>query len=532
MILLLTWLVVIITAVLLYFRSVYSQLSKQGVNHLPTIPVFGNLMWMVMKQEHFVDTLGRCVKAFPDDKIVGHYDMVSPILVVLDVDTVKRITVKDFEHFVDRRSFTSSFDPIFGRGLLLLHGDEWKAMRSTMSPAFTSSKMRLMVPFMEEIALEMIRVLRGKIKDSGKPYIDVEAKSVMTMYANDVIASCAFGLNVNSQASDHEFYVNSQAITKFKFSAFLKVLFFQCLPSVAQKLKMSLVPRECSDYFSNVVLTTMKDREKNKVVRNDLINILMEVKKGQLTHEKDDAEADAGFATVEESHIGRKQHNYEWTDSDLIAQAALFLFAGFDTVSTSMSFLLYELAVNPDVQDRLLQEIREYDEKNHGKIDYNVVQSMTYLDMVVSEGLRLWPPAAVVDRVCVKDYNIGRPNEQATKDLIIHTGQAVAISPWLFHRNPKFFPEPAKFDPERFSPENRHKIQPFTYFPFGLGPRNCIGSRFALCEIKVILYLLIREMEVYPFEKTIYPPQLSKDRFNMHLEGGAWVRLRVRPEKS
>ncbi|XP_021193424.3 cytochrome P450 9e2 [Helicoverpa armigera] len=532
MILLLTWVVVIVSAVLLYFRSIYSQLSKQGVNHLPTVPIFGNILWPFLRKEHFIDTLMRAVNTFPDDKIVGHYDMVTPVFIICDVDAIKRITVKDFEYFVDRRSFTSSFDPFFGRGLLMLRGDEWKAMRSTMSPAFTSSKMRLMVPFMEEIALEMIRVLQEKMRASGKPYIDVEAKDMMTRYANDVIASCAFGLKVNSQESDHEFFVHSQTITKFTFLRILKIIFFRCLPNLVQKLKMSLVPRESSDYFSSVVLTTMQDREKNNIVRNDLINILMEVKRGQLTHEKDDADTDAGFATVEESHIGKKQHNYEWTDSDLVAQAALFLFAGFETASTSMSFLLYELAVNPDVQDRLLQEIREYDERNRGKIDYNVIQSMTYLDMVVSEGLRLWPPAAIVDRMCVKDYNFGRPSPNATKDLIIREGQGVGVAPWVFHRNPKYFPEPTKFDPERFSPENRHKILPFTYFPFGLGPRNCIGSRFALCEIKVMLYVLIREMEVYPFEKTCYPPQLSKDGFNMQLQGGTWLRLRVRPDKS
>ncbi|XP_050560869.1 cytochrome P450 9e2-like [Spodoptera frugiperda] len=530
MLLLLTWVVVIITAVVLYLRQTYSYLRRDGINHLPTIPFFGNLFWVMFQKEHFVDLIAKVTNAFPDDKIVGNYDMMTPILIIRDLEMLKRVTVKDFEHFIDRRSFTSELDPMFGRGLLLLHGDEWKAMRSTMSPAFTSSKIRLMVPFMEEVCLDMIKVLKQRIKDSGTSYYDMECKEVMTRYANDVIASCAFGLKVDSLTADSEFYVNSKAITKFTFWRFMKVMFYRLFPSVAGMMQLSLVPKETTDYFTNVVLGTMKNREQNKIVRNDMINILMEVKKGQLTHEKEGKDADAGFATVEESHIGKKPHNYEWTDTDLVAQAALFLFAGFDTISTAMSFILYELALNQDVQERLVREIREYDAKNNGKLDYNSIQNMTYLDMVVSEGMRLWPAAPFMDRVCVNDYNIGRPNKEATKDLIIRKGQCIVIPAYALHRDPEYFPNPTKFDPERFSHENRDKIVPFTYLPFGLGPRNCIGSRFALCEVKVMLYLLLRDLKLTTCDKTPVPARLSKNGFEMLIYGGAWVRLSVRTE--
>ncbi|KAJ8729800.1 hypothetical protein PYW07_016838 [Mythimna separata] len=524
-----TWLAVAITALVLYLRHAYSKLSRAGVNHLPIVPFFGNQFWVIMQKKHVTDYLMKIMTTFPDDSIVGHYDLLTPMYLVRDVEAMKRITIKDFEHFVDRRAFTTTSDPLFGRGLLLLQGDEWKAMRSTMSPAFTSSKIRLMVPFMEEVSKEMINVLNEKIKDSGNLYIDVDTKDLMTRYAIDVIASCAFGLKVSSQKEDNEFYTNSQNIAKFTQRP-LRMFFCKYFPKVAQILNISLVPRESRDYFTNVVLGTMRDRAKNNIVRHDLINILAEVKRGQLTHERDGEDKNAGFATSHES-IDKKQHNFEWSDSDLVAQAVLFLFGGFDTVSTTMSFLLYELAVNPDVQDRLAQEIREHDAKNGGKMDSNTVQDLMYLDMVVSEILRLWPAVVVADRRCVKDYNFGRPNSQATKDLIIKKGEAVVISPWSFHRDPKFYPEPGKFDPDRFSPENRDKITPFTYIPFGIGPRNCIGSRFALREIKVMAYLLLREMEVYPYERTCFPAELAKDDFNLALKGGSWVRIRVRPQK-
>ncbi|KAJ8728456.1 hypothetical protein PYW08_016841 [Mythimna loreyi] len=525
-----TWLAVAITALVLYLRQVYSKLSRAGVNHLPVVPFFGNLFWVLMRQEHITDHLRKIVTTFPNDRVVGHYDLMTPLYLVHDVEAVKRITINEFKHFVDRRGFITVNDPLFERGLLLLQGDEWKAMRSTMSPAFTISKIRLMVPFMEEIGKEVINVLKEKIKDSGKPYIDVDTKDLMTRYASDVIASCAFGLKVSSQKEDHEFYTNSKVIAKFTERP-LKIFFCKYFTQLAKIMKVSLVPQETRDYFANMMLSTMKDRQKNNIVRHDLINILVKVKRGQHIRDGDEEDNNAGFATSTESDIDKKHHNYEWSDTDLVAQAILFLYAGFDTVSTTMSFLLYELAVNPDVQERLAQEIREHDAETSGKIDYNTLQDMMYLDMVVSEVLRLWPCVTVVDRRCVKDYNFGKPNSQTTKDLVIRKGETVLISPWSFHRDPKFFPEPTKFDPDRFSPENRDKIIPFTYIPFGIGPRNCIGSRFALCEIKVMAYLLLREMEVYPYEQTCFPPELTKDDLNLTLKGGSWVRIRVRPQK-
>uniref|UniRef100_A0A2H1VED6 unspecific monooxygenase n=1 Tax=Spodoptera frugiperda TaxID=7108 RepID=A0A2H1VED6_SPOFR len=147
-----------------------------------------------------------------------------------------------------------------------------------------------------------------------------------------------------------------------------------------------------------------------------------------------------------------------------------------------MSFLLHELALNPDVQERLVQEIKEHDEKNGGKVDFTSIQSMKYMDMVVSEVLRLWPPFVMFDRECTRDYNLGKPNDSASREFVVRKGIELWIPTYAIHRDPQYFPDPDKFDPERFSDENKHKIKPFTYTPFGTGPRNCIGK---ICSLRV-----------------------------------------------
>uniref|UniRef100_A0A2A4JDS7 unspecific monooxygenase n=1 Tax=Heliothis virescens TaxID=7102 RepID=A0A2A4JDS7_HELVI len=530
MILVLVWVAVLIAVVVLYLRQVYSKFSRYGVKHFKPVPLFGNMARIFFRLDHFIDDVMRLYNSFPEERFVGRFEFVNELVMIRDIELVKKITVKDFEYFLDHRSIFSSSDSFFSRNLFSLRGQEWKDMRSTLSPAFTSSKMRLMVPFMVEVGDQMMVSLRKKIKESENGYIDIECKDLTTRYANDVIASCAFGLKVDSHNdTDNEFYAMGKLSSTFNFRQMLMFFLLINAPKVAKFFKLDFLSEASKKFFRNLVLDTMKNREMNHIIRPDMIHLLMEAKKGKLTHEEIKSDdVTAGFATVEESAVGQKEITRVWSEDDLIAQAVLFFIAGFETVSAGMSFLLYELAINPEVQERLAQEIKENDAKNGGKFDFNSIQNMQYMDMVVSELLRLWPPGIVLDRVCTKDYNLGKPNKNAEHDFIIRKGTGIGIPAYAFHRDPQFFPNPDKFDPERFSEENKHNIQSFAYMPFGIGPRNCIGSRFALCEIKVMAYQILQHMELSPCERTCIPAKLDTETFNIRLKGGHWLRFRPR----
>lgn len=152
----------------------------------------------------------------------------------------------------------------------------------------------------------------------------------------------------------------------------------------------------------------------------------------------------------------------------------LFFLAGFDSTSGLLTFLIYELCVNPEIQQKLYEEISEIDRKLDGKpIAYNDLKELKYLDQVVSESLRKWPITHLIDRLCVKDY-VCKYDENTEfrfeKDVVLF------LPIYAFHHDPNFFPDPEKFDPERFSDENKHNIKSGTYLPFGTGPRNCIGK--------------------------------------------------------
>lgn len=192
--------------------------------------------------------------------------------------------------------------------------------------------------------------------------------------------------------------------------------------------------KDAADFFIKVFSETIKYREENNIERNDFVELLLQMKnKGMLTFK------------------------------EIAAESFIFYVGGFHTSASLMNFILYELAMNQDVQTKLRNEIVNNLDENDGKLSYDSLNEMKYLDMVVSESLRKYPPINVVTRKCTKEYKI--PNSS----LVVPKGTQVTIPVYSLQRDPKYFPEPEKFDPERFSDENVQKIRPFTYLPFGKG---------------------------------------------------------------
>lgn len=178
--------------------------------------------------------------------------------------------------------------------------------------------------------------------------------------------------------------------------------------------------------------------------------------------------------------------------------SAAFYVAGFETSATAQSFALYEMAKNQEVQDRVKSEICEMLAKNDGKMTYHgIIHEMPYLDQVINETLRIYPILAVLDRECVNPdgYSL-----EPFSDFKIPRGMPVYIPIFPMQRDEKYFPDPMKFDPDRFS--DKGTVTPFTHMPFGIGPRICIGERLAIFNLKMAIVKLLREFRVEKAEST------------------------------
>ncbi|KAH0821408.1 hypothetical protein GEV33_001383 [Tenebrio molitor] len=182
-----------------------------------------------------------------------------------------------------------------------------------------------------------------------------------------------------------------------------------------------------------------------------------------------------------------------------------------------MTFALYEIATNPDLQEKLRNEINSVLANHDGKLTYAAMMEMSYMENVLYETLRKYPPLPFLTRECTKDYIV--PNTT----IKIKKGDSVAISVQALHNDPEYYPDPEKFDPERFSEENKKKRPDFTWIPFGAGPRHCIGLRFGMLQSKVGLTELLKNYRIKLSNKVQLPLQMDKQSFISSAEGGVWL---------
>lgn len=442
---------------------------------------------------------------------------------------IKRLTIKDFEYFENHRSMIEEgTDELFGNSLFLMKGEKWRDMRASLSPAFTGNKMRQMFDLVSVCAEDMVNFLHEESK--GVDVLNKEIKDMFMRYTTDVIATSGFGVQTNSlRDKDNEFLRAGRNVIDFSsLKSTVKIFILHAFPRLAKALNLQYIEKSVRDFFIPVVFDTMETRKRNNIFRPDMINMLMEMRQdGAVSRSKDDGiDQDAGFAIVEESHIGRKVVKRKYTDMELLGQSFIFFFAGVESTSNTLLFTIYELAMNVDIQNKLFEEIQTMNVNIDGtRITYDLLHKMKYMDQVISETLRKWPPFGLADRVCVKDYLYDDGNGRKFR---IEKGTSVWIPIYGLHHDKQYYPHPDQFNPERFSDEYKKKIVTGSYLPFGMGPRSCIASRFALMEVKAILYYLLLHFSVEVCDQTIIPPRYKKSPVAVTLEHDLFLGFRPR----
>lgn len=295
--------------ILLYFTYLryLSYFSKQDVKYIRGWPLVGSMLDLFRGKSSFAELFQNFYNAFPNERFFGIYEMAgAPVYIIRDPELIKQITIKDFEHFVNHRSSVGeSSDSLLSRSLFLMRDKRWREMRSTLSPAFTGSKMRLMLSLVNECAQKFSAHLLTE--SEGKPKV-YDLKDLFTRFASDTIATSAFGLEVNSLRDRvNEFFTTGVAVTNFGGAQALKFFGYSSIPAVMDFFKVKFFSDDQTKFFRDLVHGNMSYREQNNIVRHDMINLLMEAKKGNLHHtsQDDTAEKDIGFATVQESEIGK-----------------------------------------------------------------------------------------------------------------------------------------------------------------------------------------------------------------------------------
>lgn len=527
------WIVLVLLYLLYKWCTAgHDYFRKRGIPFEEPLPLVGNLLSMILGRESIVDITKRSYYQFKGSKVFGFFNFNQKVYIVTDPEIIKRITIKDFDHFVNHDTIISHLDRLFAKTLFGMHDQKWKDMRATLSPIFTSSKLKTIFGLLSNHAQDFVQHFETKAGSDGKNDIDV--LEIFARFTADGIATAVLGFEGDCVKNENSFLYQKVKDILRDFAGpvgGLKFILGNTFPKLYKALNMQITSDRTVEFFKRVIIDVMKERDREKITRPDIIQLMMQVKKGQLqSKENEDAnvrELD-GFAAHEELSLKSNVKNLqEIVDDDeyWIAQGILFFIAGFETTSNLLQSITYNLAKNPAIQEELYHEVNEVTSTLNGKqVTYEALHKMKFLDMVVCEGLRIQPPAPQMDRCCSKDYTMDLGNG---KSIEIKKDDVIFLPFYLLHHDSKYFPNPEEFDPHRFSDENRNSIVTGSYLPFGLGPRACIGSRFALMEAKLLLFNVIANFRIVPSPKT--PAKLSfSSNFNMRIKEKVYLNFERR----
>ncbi|CAG2196160.1 CYP3A [Mytilus edulis] len=441
--------------------------------------------------------------------VVGIFNGTIPVLLVTDPDLIKEIFIRESETFTNRVVIFPADEVLHGQ-ISVSEDEHWKFIRSIMQPTYTSGNLKHILPTVQKSCDDLVNVIAQRVAGGAV----IEMKKICGGYTMDVICSTAFGLNSNSlKEPDNDFVAYSTGILTSNLVRpyFIICMVFPFLKNVMGSLfKVPKFGRGVEQFFRNVVSQIMAERKINNNNNfRDFIQSMItaeNVKPKGSTIQKDNKE-----------EIISAYQNRGMTEDEIVMNAMIFFGAGYDLTSNTLMFAVYELALHPEIQEKLFEEINN--EIGKDAPTYESISSLQYLDMFLSEVLRLHAAFHRINRHTKNDITVN--------GMFIPKGTDVTIPISALHRISQNWPDPDKFDPQRFTQENKAKRPMYSYLPFGLGPRVCVGMRLVVMETKMALIAMIQHFKYCSCSKTEIPIPLEKGLLARPLNG-VYIRVEKR----
>lgn len=443
--------VALLVFLLIVLRTrVKSEPYIQGPTNSSWIPQWNFLDYTKTTKEALQNVL-KYPKIFHVDNILGRS------YIVHDPALVKEVMLTKSNSYLNRVSLEKIYhrEKVYiYKSLLMMKDDAWKERRRLLSPYFTTSKLLPLLPIFHFQAKLLVEQLKEKIGT-----FDIqEAFSCLTA---DVLGEAGFGTSFELQKKPNNpiktHVKNIVGIQQFIYMVFIPFWHILPIPIIKKYLQAQDALRKLCD---NVI----QMRTRGKIKKNDLLQALIDL---------------------------------ELPPLDLIAEAALFLIAGHETTASSLSWVMYNLSKNPEVEKKMVQEIFSVfgDREN---ITHEDLDKLQYIDCVINETLRIDPPVLQISRT-VSDDSVTLNGYQFRR------GTKIFVPVWAIHHNPNIWKNPETFDPSRW--ENNFVPPAGTFLPFGYGPRMCIGSKFSMLEAKIVLAHLYKNFtfKLMSKEEDIYP---------------------------
>ena len=309
---------------------------------------------------------------FKDEKIFGYFLMGQPTVVINDEELAKKVLITDFDHFTDISTFGYDAETKDAKIVMSmisnLKGDKWKKIRSIMSPVFASGKLKLMAPHIIKCGKHLESYI-GPIVEMGE---EIEARNLSSLFTVDSMATAGYGLEINSFANPENTFrrmcLSLVGAPGYGTSLDMaRTVLVMIAPGLAKLLGVPTFPKKPAKFLQDIIEKTYRHRLESGEKRNDIIDVIVEeMKNNDLS----------------------KDFKKEDIEILLVAQAFILFFAGFDTMSFSLSQVIHNLLIYPNVQEKVLAEIDNVLEETGGDVTYEAIQNMSYLHRVIQESGR------------------------------------------------------------------------------------------------------------------------------------------------
>nr|WCQ76343.1 cytochrome P450 monooxygenase 321F5 [Conogethes punctiferalis] len=429
---------VAVALTLVYLTAKYNESywKKRGVKFHQHNKVMGPFWEFITTRRALFQIFHDMYKKYPDEKAVGFGSILTPSLYVKDTTNVN--FVMQSPAFNDR-GVTYNEGDVLADNILLMTGVRWKLMRQKMTPLFTALKLKNMYYIMDKSAQDFVEYLnKNPEKRNGNTF------ETLTTFCCAAISAAVFGITADS-TFDSPFLPMATQAFKPTFWSNLRFTIASVCPDLFKKLNLKFF-KEYEGLFVGAMKRVFRQREQEASKKHDFADICLSIQKG---------------GTMKHTETGYKM---DPTDELLAAQGFFFFTAGVEPAASGMFGALIEIGKYPDIQRKTQKEIDEVFEKYKGEINYDAISEMEYLDKVLSESLRVYPPIGFLTRRCIEDTVLPEGN------IKIQKGTKVYTPIYEYHHDPKYFKDPEVFDPERFSEEAKHSMG-VTYMPFGYGQR-------------------------------------------------------------
>ncbi|KAL7646993.1 UNVERIFIED_CONTAM: hypothetical protein RMT77_002250 [Armadillidium vulgare] len=469
-----TLIIIIITVWILKF--IRHQKKFSVLNSIPgpkTVFLLGNAIDFMGGPREFFECIVHKICSYPEG-LTRVWIMHRPFVFIYGASGVEAIlsNSKNLEKGSDYKNMHSWL----GLGLLTSSGSLWHMRRKMLTPAFHFKILEEFIEVFNQQSQKFVNKLQ-KYSD-GKPF---NIFPLITLATLDIILETAMGRSINAQDNPQSEYVKAV----YDMGRIIMVRFARpWLQSdfIFKRTKWGRLEKKSLEILHKFSLDTIRERRKE-----------YKRLKSQKEAKEDEIPGKKKRQAFLDLLIEYSEQNEFLTEENIREEVDTFMFEGHDTTAAGINWTIYLLGLNPEIQEKVYKELESIFEKSERPASYADIREMNYLECCIKESLRLLPSVPYFSRCLTEDMIID--------GYLIPKETDTVVVPYALHRDPKHFPDPLKFQPERFLPENSVKRNPYAYIPFSAGPRNCIGQKFALLEEKVVLSSFFRKFRVESLEK-------------------------------